>query len=55
MADLFAGIGRKKFAVFGRVGMDLFPTPPGTKTRITSDVVTSPKLSETSKFTRLSA
>ena len=33
MADLFNGIKKGRFAVFGRVGMDLFPDPPGTKTR----------------------
>ena len=33
MADLFDGIKKGRFAVFGRVGMDLFPDPPGTKTR----------------------
>lgn len=33
MADLFEGIARKNFAVFGRVGIDFFPDPPGTKTR----------------------
>ncbi|QMU58290.1 MAG: 5-dehydro-2-deoxygluconokinase [Boseongicola sp.] len=33
MADLFEGIKSNNFAVFGRVGMDLSPSPPGTKTR----------------------
>ena len=33
MSDLLNGIARNRFAVFGRVGMDLFPDPPGTRTR----------------------
>ncbi len=33
MTDLFDGIKKGCFAVFGRVGIDLFPDPPGTKTR----------------------
>jgi 5-dehydro-2-deoxygluconokinase len=33
MTDLITGIRRRNFAVFGRVGMDFFPDPPGTKTR----------------------
>ena len=33
MTDLFEGIKKARFAVFGRVGMDFFPDPPGTKTR----------------------
>ena len=33
MTDLLGGIRQQRFAVFGRVGMDLFPDPPGTKTR----------------------
>ncbi len=33
MDRLIDGIKAKNFAVFGRVGMDFFPSPPGTKTR----------------------
>ncbi len=33
MTDLIDGIRKNRFAVFGRVGMDFFPDPPGTKTR----------------------
>ncbi|MEK6217460.1 MAG: 5-dehydro-2-deoxygluconokinase [Boseongicola sp.] len=33
MANLTDGIKKGRFAVFGRVGMDFFPDPPGTKTR----------------------
>ncbi|MDJ1018422.1 MAG: 5-dehydro-2-deoxygluconokinase [Paracoccaceae bacterium] len=33
MSGLLAGIAKNRFAVFGRAGMDLFPDPPGTRTR----------------------
>jgi 5-dehydro-2-deoxygluconokinase len=33
MTNLTDGIKKGRFAVFGRVGMDFFPDPPGTKTR----------------------
>ena len=33
MTELIEGIKKGQFAVFGRVGMDFFPDPPGTKTR----------------------
>lgn len=33
MTATLDGIARNRFAVFGRVGMDLFPDPPGTRTR----------------------
>ena len=33
MVDLIEGIKKRNFAVFGRVGMDFFPSPPGTKVR----------------------
>ncbi len=33
MDKIIDGIKSKNFAVFGRVGMDFFPSPPGTKTR----------------------
>jgi 5-dehydro-2-deoxygluconokinase len=33
MTDIVAGIRKNRFAVFGRVGMDFCPDPPGTKVR----------------------
>lgn len=32
MTDVIAGIRKNSFVVVGRVGMDMFPDPPGTKT-----------------------
>jgi 5-dehydro-2-deoxygluconokinase len=31
MSDVFAGIQKNRFVVFGRAGMDMFADPPGTK------------------------